>query len=118
IDWFSPADWSAFIEVLNGSFPHALMNSFIIAIVTTAFVVVLSILGGHALAHMRGKHKERFLFVVLSTRMGPAVVFALPIYILARNFGLIDTYIGIVAVYIVYNLAFGIWMMHGFFLEI
>lgn len=118
IDWLQPADWSAFVGVINSSFPHALLNSFLIALVTTAIVVVLSAMGGHALARMRGKHKDRFLFVVLSTRMGPAVVFALPIYLLASSVGLIDTYPAIIAVYIIYNLAFGIWMMHGFFLEI
>ena len=118
IAWFGPIDLSAFAEVLRGPFLHALMNSFGIALVTTAIVVVLSAMGGHALARMRGKHKERFLFFVLSTRMGPAVVFALPIYLIAANIGLVDTYLGIIAVYIVYNLAFGIWMMHGFFLEI
>jgi len=118
INWFGPIDLSAFERVLSGPFLHALMNSFLIALVTTAIVVVLSAMGGHALARMRGKHKEQFLFVVLSTRMGPAVVFALPIYLIASNIGLVDTYVGIIAVYIVYNLAFGIWMMHGFFLEI
>jgi len=118
IDWFGPVDWSAFETVLGGGFPHALMNSFVIALSTTAIVVVLSAMGGHALARMRSKRKEGFLFAVLGTRMGPAVVFAVPIYLIASNLGLIDTYLGIIAVYIVYNLAFGIWMMHGFFLDI
>lgn len=118
IDWLQAADWSAFDRVLNSPFPKALLNSFIIALVTTAIVVILASMGGHALARMRGKHKERFLFLVLGTRMGPAVVFALPIYLLASSVGLVDTYAGIIAVYIVYNLAFGIWMMHGFFLDI
>ncbi|MEV8136745.1 carbohydrate ABC transporter permease [Microbacterium aurantiacum] len=118
IDWLRPLDFSAFEQVLRGPFLHALMNSFIIALITTAIVVVLSAMGGHALARMRSKHKDRFLFAVLSTRMGPAVVFALPIYLIASSIGLVDTYVGIIAVYVVYNLAFGIWMMHGFFLEI
>ncbi len=118
IDWLQAPDWTSFERVLGSAFPRALLNSFLIALVTTAIVVVLSAMGGHALARMKGKHKDRFLFLVLGTRMGPAVVFALPIYLLASGAGLIDTYAGIIAVYIVYNLAFGIWMMHGFFLDI
>lgn len=118
IDWLQAVDWTSFERVLNSTFPHALLNSFLIALITTAIVVLLSAMGGHALARMTGKHKDRFLFLVLGTRMGPAVVFALPIYLLASGAGLIDTYPGIIAVYIVYNLAFGIWMMHGFFLDI
>lgn len=118
IDWLSPAYWESFQQVMDSPFSHALLNSFIIALITTAIVVVLSATGGHALARMKGKHKDRFLFAVLGTRMGPAVVFAVPIFLLASSAGLIDTYVGLVAVYIVYNLAFGIWMMHGFFLEV
>lgn len=118
IDWFGPVDWTAFQSVLSSGFPHALLNSFIISLTTTVIVVVLSAMGGHALARMRSKRKEGFLFAVLGTRMGPAVVFAVPIYLIAANLGLIDTYLGIISVYIVYNLAFGIWMMHGFFLDI
>ena len=118
IDWFQAPTWTAFEQVFASPFTQSLLNSFVIATITTVIVVVLSAMGGHALARMRGKHKERFLFVVLGTRMGPAVVFGLPIYLLAASIGLVDTHVGIIAVYIVYNLAFGIWMMHGFFLEI
>lgn len=118
VDWFGPVDWSAFTSVFSSSFPRSLLHSFLIALVTMVLVVVLSAMGGHALARMRSRRKESFLFIVLGTRMGPAVVFALPIYMLASSAGLIDTYPGIIAVYLVYNLAFGIWMMHGFFLEI
>jgi multiple sugar transport system permease protein len=118
IDWFRAPFWDSFSQVLSGSFPSSLLNSFVIATVTTAVVVVLSAMTGHALARMRSKRKENFLFFVLSTRMGPAVVFALPLFLLATQAGLVDTYVGIILVYIVYNLAFGIWMMHGFFLDV
>lgn len=118
VDWTAAPYTASFTEVLNGSFPHNLANSLIVSVATTVLVVLLSAVSGHALARMRSKHKERFLFFVLSTRMGPAVVFALPIFLLAVKVGLVDTYLGIVAVYTVVNLAFGIWMMHGFFLDV
>ncbi len=118
IDWIRAPFMESFVQVLNSSFPHHLMNSLIISVTTTVIVVALSSIAGHALARMRNRHKERFLFIILGTRMGPAVVFALPLYLLATHVGLVDTYVGIITVYLVYNLAFGIWMMHGFFLEI
>lgn len=118
VDWLAPLFTASFSEVLNGGFMHALMNSFIVAVVTTVLVVILASAAGHALARMRSKHKENFLFFVLGTRMGPAVVFALPLFLLATNAHLVDTYVGLILVYVVYNLAFAIWMMHGFFLDI
>lgn len=118
VDWFRSPFMDSFDQVLSGNFPRTLLNSLIVAVLTTALVVVLASIAGHALARMRSRHKERFLFFVLGTRMGPAVVFALPLYLLATRAGLVDTYAGIIAVYVVYNLAFAIWMMHGFFLDV
>jgi multiple sugar transport system permease protein len=118
VDWLSQPFTGSFRAVLSGNFPHALANSLIIAVVTTALVVVMASVAGHALARMRSRHKERFLFFVLGTRMGPAVVFALPLFLLATRLRLVDTYVAIIAVYTVYNLAFAIWMMHGFFLDV
>ncbi|MBW4721382.1 carbohydrate ABC transporter permease [Saccharothrix obliqua] len=118
IDWFSAPYWESLLGVLRSDFPGKLLNSLGVSVVVTVIVVVLSALAGHALARLRSRSRERFLFFVLSTRMGPAVVFALPIYLLAANVKLIDTHVGIVLVYTFYSLAFGIWMMHGFFLDI
>lgn len=118
IDWFAALDFTALNDVLASAFPRSILNSLIIATITTVLATALSAMGGHALARLRGKGKDNFLLVVLGTRMGPAVVFALPMYLLMAQFKLIDTFPGIIAVYLVYNLAFGIWMMHGFFLEV
>jgi multiple sugar transport system permease protein len=118
IDWLRAPFTDSFADVLSGSFPGTLLNSMIIATATTAIVVVLAAITGHALARMRTKRKENFLLLVLGTRMGPAVVFALPLFLLATQVRLVDTYVGIILVYIVYNLAFAIWMMHGFFLDV
>ena len=118
IDWFQAPDFAAFIAVINSEFPRSLWNSAVVALLTTVIVVALSALAGHALARVRGPGRERFLMVVLGTRMGPAVIFAIPIYILAARAGLVDSLVGIIAVYLIYNLAFGIWLMHGFFLDI
>jgi len=118
INWLLPPDLTSFSEVLSSEFPRSLMNSGLVALLTTLVVVALSALAGHALARVRGPGRERFLMVVLGTRMGPAVIFAIPIYLLASRAGLVDSLIGIIAVYLIYNLAFGIWLMHGFFLDI
>lgn len=118
VKWTSAPYWQSFSDVLGSTFPHNLTNSLIVSIATTVAVTVLSAMAGHALARMRSRHKERFLFFVLSTRMGPAVIFALPIYLLAVKLSLVDTHLGLIAVYTVTNLAFGIWMMHGFFIEV
>lgn len=118
IRWWNPAYWGGLKEVLHSDFLHRELNSFIVAIVTTAIVMALSTVSGHALARIRGKGKDRFLLFVLSTRMGPAVVYALPIFILAADAHAVDSYLVLIVTYVFYSLAFAMWMMHGFFLDI
>ena len=115
IDWFGPITLQHFIGILQSPFLKYLLNSFILAFFSTLFVIAISTLAGFALAKYRFRKKSDFLFFVLSTRMGPPVVFAIPIYFFMTSFLLIDTYWGMLLLYIFSSLAFAIWMMYSFF---
>lgn len=118
VNWLGQLFTESMRTVLSSDFPRYMLNSFLIALITTVLVVLFGALAGHALARVRSQRKDHFLFFVLSTRMGPAVVFALPIFLMATQLRLVDTYVGIVIVYLFYSLAFAIWMLYGFFLDI
>jgi multiple sugar transport system permease protein len=118
VNWLGELFTQSMRIVLSSGFPRYMLNSFLIALITTVLVVLFGALAGHALARVRSQRKDHFLFFVLSTRMGPAVVFALPIFLMATQLRLVDTYVGIVIVYLFYSLAFAIWMLYGFFLDI
>jgi multiple sugar transport system permease protein len=68
--------------------------------------------------HPSAKLRKNVMFFALSTRMGPAVVFALPLFLMMTTVDLIDSRIGMMAVYVFYNLAFALWLLHGFFSEV
>jgi multiple sugar transport system permease protein len=57
-------------------------------------------------------------FFALTTRMGPPVAFAIPFYVMFSELNLVDTKFAMVVVYILFNLAFAIWMMKGFIDEV
>lgn len=118
IDWAMPLDFSSFGQVIESEILRSILNSLLVATATTIIVLLLSALAGHVLARYGGKRRDDFLMLVLGTRMGPAVIFAIPIYLIAVRAGLVDTPFSIIAIYVVYNLAFGIWLLHGFFLEV
>lgn len=115
---FAPTLRNYSIVLFESDFLRNLLNSTILATVSVAIVMVIGPLAGYSLSRFKIKHKESFFFFVLTTRMGPAVIFALPLYLLFGDFGLLDTYQGMILVYILYNLAFCIWMCRGFFDEI
>lgn len=104
--------------LFNSNFPKYIFNSFIISVTVVVIVLIVGGMAGYSLARYNFKRKKDFLFFVLTTRMGPPVAFALPFYILFIKLHLIDTYIGLVLIYILSSLAFGIWMSYGFFKDI
>jgi multiple sugar transport system permease protein len=62
--------------------------------------------------------KDDLLFYILSTRMLPAVVVAVPLFLMFRQIGLHDTHLGMILLYTVFNLSLTVWLLKGFIDEI
>src|SRR5690606_33538669 len=58
------------------------------------------------------------LFFILSTRMLPPVVVAIPMFLMYRAVALNDTHLGLIILYTAFNLSFSVWLMKGFMDEI
>src|SRR5476649_1456183 len=74
--------------------------------------------GGLGLSRFKFTGSASLSFWILSTRMAPPVAFVVPMYILFRNFGLIDTHAALIVVYTSMNLSFVTWVLIGFFKDI
>jgi len=107
----------AFVE---RSFGQYLLTSAIVAVVSTLCALVLGTLAAYALARFRLPHKlnTRLALWILSTRMFPPIVTAVPLFLLMSDVRLLDTTAALVIVYTAFNLPFVVWMMRGFFIEI
>ena len=100
------------------SFGDAFANSAVVVLVSVAIVLALAIPAAYALA-IRPVHKWRdVLFFVISTKFLPVVASILPIWILARNFHLLNTRMVLIILYVGINLPLAIWMLRSFFQEI
>jgi len=95
--------------------PRFLMNNLIICGCTTIITLLLSIPAAYSLARVPFKHNETVFFFMLTTRMGPPISFAFPFYFMMYSLKLIDTYPGIIMVYVFMNTAFTVWVLRGFF---
>jgi multiple sugar transport system permease protein len=93
-------------------------NSVVVASSSTLLAVALGAMAAYALARFRVKGKNDWLFFILSTRMLPPVVIAIPVYLMYVKLGLYDTHRGLILLYTVFNLAFAVWLMKGFFEEV
>lgn len=95
-----------------------LRNSLIIAGVSTILSVVLAIFSAYAFSRYNVKGKGDLLFFILSTRMLPAVVVTVPLFLMYTQLKLHDTHLGMILLYTVFNLSLAVWLMKGFFDEI
>lgn len=100
------------------TYVRRITNSLIIAGVSTILSVVLGVLAGYAFSRFNMPGKDDLLFFILSTRMLPAVVVTIPLFLLYRQVGLYDNHLGLILLYTVFNLSFAVWLMKGFFDEI
>jgi len=95
-----------------------LRNSVIIAGTSTVTSVLLGLFAAYAFSRFAMKGKNDLLFFILSTRMLPAVVVTIPLFLMYRQLGLHDKHLGMIILYTVFNLSFSVWLLKGFIDEI
>lgn len=107
-------------QEITGPSPYVkrIVNSIVIAGLSTVFSVLLGVLSGYAFSRFSMPGKDDLLFFILSTRMLPAVVVTIPLFLMYRQLTLHDTQAGMIILYTVFNLSFSVWLMKGFFDEI
>jgi multiple sugar transport system permease protein len=93
-------------------------NSLIIAIISTVLAVSMGTLTAYGFSRFKVKGEDDWLFFILSTRMLPPVVVAIPMFLMYRMVGLNDSHLGLIILYTAFNLSFSVWIMKGFIDEI
>lgn len=102
----------------NPLFFRQLGNSLAVAGATAAIAVSLSCTAAYAFSRFDFPGKRAGLRLFLISQMFPAVVSAIPLYLLLHHLGLIDTLAGLVLVYATTAVPFSIWMLKGYFDQI
>lgn len=98
-----------------GSF---VQNSIVIALAATFLAVVAGAPAAYAMAFYPKKRTKDVLVWMLSTKMMPAVGVMVPIYLWFRDWQLLDTRLGLIAIYTLMNLPIVVWLVYTFFKEV
>jgi len=93
-------------------------NSVLISAGVTILCLILAVPAAYAMAFFPTRRTQKVLLWMLSTKMMPSVGVLVPIYLLAKNSGLLDTVTGLVIVYTLINLPIAVWMSFTYFNEI
>jgi multiple sugar transport system permease protein len=105
-------------EVQLSAYPDRFANSLIVAIASTVLAVGMGTFTAYGFSRFKVKGEQDLLFFILSTRMLPPVVVAIPMFLMYRLVGLNDTHWGLIILYTAFNLSFSVWLMKGFIDEI
>jgi multiple sugar transport system permease protein len=100
--------------VEEGKFLLYLRNSSIIAACTIVLAVSVGSIGAYSLERGRYRGKGPISYFVLLFRMIPAIAIVIPIFLVVRQVGLINTRIVLILAYTAFNLPFITWMMRGY----
>ncbi len=105
-------------DVQMSAYPSRFLNSLIIAITSTVLAVGMGTFTAYGFSRFKVKGEQDLLFFILSTRMLPPIVVAIPMFLMYRAVGMTDTHIGLIILYTAFNLSFSVWLMKGFMDEI
>jgi multiple sugar transport system permease protein len=105
-------------EVQWSAYPNRFLNSLIIAVTSTLLAVSMGTITAYGFSRFKVKGESDWLFFILSTRMLPPVVVAIPMFLMYRAVGLNDTHVGLIILYTAFNVSFAVWLMKGFIDEI
>lgn len=107
------ATWSNYVDSLFGDFSiiDGLLTSAIVSTATTVLTILLAVPAAYAFARLRLPAKRSLGFYTLATQMVPPVGLVIPYFLILNRFGWLDTYHGMIVVYLTFSLPFAIWLM-------
>ena len=110
--------YSAGAEAVSTGFDLFFFNSVFVSSASVVIALVLGTAAAYGFSRFPLKGNDTYLFVILTTRMMPAIVVIIPIFLMFQVIGLAGSYTGIILLYTAFNLPFTVWMMKSFFDEL
>ncbi|MGG7466387.1 carbohydrate ABC transporter permease [Plantibacter sp. YIM 135347] len=105
-------NFAAAIEKAN--LVQAAGNSLIVALSTTIIVTLISLPAAYALARFRTKLRGIATGWILLSQVFPFILIIIPLFLVLKQIGLINSLAGLILVYSVWSLPFALWMLQGY----
>ncbi|CQR58711.1 carbohydrate ABC transporter permease [Paenibacillus riograndensis] len=110
-----PFTFENYISVWNeNNFSQYFLNSLLVSVMSVVVITLLSVMNGYAMSRFKFKGKSAFMLILLATQMMPVILFVIPLFLIFKNLGLINTPYSLVLFYIVLQVPFNTILMQGF----
>jgi multiple sugar transport system permease protein len=114
--WASNVDFSAYALAINGTdFLVWFKNSTIVTLAATALSIVVCTFGAYSIGRLEFRGRKAMATFLLLTQMFPLILVAVPLFLIFRDLGLVNTLYGLTIAYVAFVLPFSIWMLRGFY---
>lgn len=111
---FDPT-FGAYSKMVAGGFIRAFGNSLTIALGNVVLALAIGTPAAFALTRMRGRVSDNLSFWILTIRMAPLFAVILPLYVLFKTIGLLDTRLAVALAHLTLTLPLAIWMLMTYF---
>lgn len=101
--------------LLHTTYPVYYLNTLKVSIITTVFALVISVFAGYSLSRFRFRGRGVLGVLIIAVQMFPYVLLVIPMFIVMRSLGLIDTHLSLIIAYSTFALPFSTWMLKGYF---
>ncbi|WP_163267652.1 carbohydrate ABC transporter permease [Chelativorans alearense] len=109
--WIFDVTFSNYYDVLfDNAVARSLVNSLIVAVLTTFLAILLGTPAAYALARFEFRGKKELWFWFITNRMVSPIVLALPFFLIVRSFDMLDTHVVLILIYLTFNLPIVIWI--------
>jgi ABC-type glycerol-3-phosphate transport system permease component len=117
--WPSMPTFDNYYKVLfESNIPRYFLNSIVISVGSTALALVLAIFASYGFARFDFRGKPLLQSLVLVGQLLPTAAIIVPLFITLRVLGLVNTYWGLILVYMIITLPLSVWMLTSYFKSI
>jgi multiple sugar transport system permease protein len=102
----------------SNAFGRAILNSFVVSVLSTAIVLLLGTFAGYALGRLPMRGKLPILMSLLMISVFPAIAIIAPLFLIMRKAELLNSYEALIIPYTAFNLPFAIWILRNYMLGI
>ena len=102
----------------QSGFPTLVFNSFVVTATTVVLCLITGTLAAYSFSRFHYPGRGALMLGYLVIRMFPAVLMIIPLFILMRGVGLLDSRLGLALAYTSFLLPLFVWMLKGFFLSL
>jgi multiple sugar transport system permease protein len=114
--WFFRPTLKAYLSVfVFENYGRYFFNTTVIAASTTTISLAVGSMAAYVIDRYRFRFSDLIAYALLATRMIFPIVYAIPLFLLFRDLGLLDTHVGLIIAYTTFSLPYAVWIMSGFF---